>query len=73
MLGVEGVPHLIRILVVVVVVEGLLRAQVVVEEELLTWVAAVEAVQHLQPSEEVEEVQLSRPEAAEEEAVHCPV
>ena len=65
----EGVLHRIRILVVVV--EGLLRAQVAVEEERQTWVVAVEAVQHLQPSEEVEEVRLSRLEAAEEAAVHC--
>ena len=71
MLGVEGGLHRIRTLVVVE--EGLLRVQVVVEEELLTWVVAVEAVQHLQPSEAVEEVQLSRLEAAEEAAVHCPV
>ena len=70
MLGVEGVLHRIRILVVVVV-EGLLRVQVAVEEGRLTWEVAVEEVQHLQPSEEVEEVQLSRLEAAEEEAVHC--
>ena len=62
MLGVEGVLHRIRILVVVE--EDLLRVQVAVEEGLLTWVAAVEAVQHLQPSEEVEEVRLSRLEAA---------
>ena len=51
LLGVEGVLHRIRILVVVVE-EGLLRAQVAVEEERQTWVVAVEAVQHLQPSEE---------------------